>query len=291
MEDQRVIHGRIITPEEMGDIRELLCGHPNWSRRRLSGEVCARWNWRNAKGQLRDIACRTILLRLHRAGEIVLPQARHTGNNERRYRRIAECAHDTTAIEGLVGAITPLTLIAPRPSTPEDRLFIGLLQRYHYLGFKPIPGENMRYLAMAANGRPVACLLFAAAAWKVAARDRFIGWSAIARETHLSWVTNNTRFLIPPWVKVKSLASHVLARVSRRIAADWQQKYGHPIHLLETFVERPRYRGVCYRAANWICVGSTVGRTRNDRHTRIQVPIKDVYVYPLHRQFRRELGS
>ena len=149
----------------------------------------------------------------------------------------------------------------------------------------------MRYLALAANGRPVACLLFAAAAWTVAARDRFIGWSAMTRAAHLSLVANNTRFLIPPWVQVKSLASHLLARVSRRIKADWQQKYGHPIHLLETFVERPRYRGVCYRAANWICVGRTVGRTRNDRHTRIQAPIKDVYVYPLHRRFRQELGA
>jgi hypothetical protein len=159
------------------------------------------------------------------------------------------------------------------------------------LGFKPVPGENLRYLALAVTGQPVACLLFAAAAWQVAGRDRFIGWSAATRPTRLSLITNNTRFLIPPWVKVPSLASHVLARVSRRIVTDWQEKYGHPVHLLETFVDTARFKGTCYRAANWIDLGQTTGRTRNDRYSRIQAPLKDLYVYPLHRHFRRELGS
>jgi len=135
----------------------------------------------------------------------------------------------------------------------------------------------------------VSCLLFGSAAWKTAPRDVFIGRDAPTRERNLIYITNNTRFLILPWVKVPHLASHVLSRVSRRLSADWREKYGHPIYLLETFVDRTRFRGVCYRAANWTVVGQTKGRTRNDRRQTIHTTVKDVYVYPLTRDFRREL--
>jgi hypothetical protein len=289
MENQRVIHGRTVTPQDVTVIRELLDNHPDWSRRRLSLKVCAIWNWRNAKEQLRDIACRTVLLRLHRAGEIVLPVARHNSNSERRHCLVAQPSYDTASIEAPLRALTPLEIIIPQPNSAEDKLFKCFMQRYHYLGFKHVPGRNMRYMVFDSDGRPVACLLFAAAAWKTATRDRFIGWSTAIRESNLALITNNARFLILPWVSVKSLASHILSRVSRRIRPDWIEKYGHPVHLLETFVDRSRYRGVCYRAANWINVGRTVGRTRNDRQHRIQSSIKDVYVYPLTKHFRREL--
>ena len=289
MENQRVIHGRIITPQDVKVIRELLQHNSGWSRRRLSRELCTIWNWRNAKGQLRDIACRTVLLRLHRSGEIVLPTPRHSGNNEHRHCMVSEPACDVTPINSPLCALTPLQLIIVQPNSPEDHLFKYFMQRYHYLGLKHVPGQNMRYMALDCVGRPVSCLLFAAAAWKTAPRDQFIGWTPAARESNLAFITNNTRFLILPWINVTYLASHILSKICRRIRFDWLEKYGHDVHLLETFVDRSRYLGVCYRAANWINVGSTAGRTRNDRQHRIQSPIKDVYVYPLSKHFRREL--
>jgi len=289
MENQRVIHGRTITPQDVTVIRELLQEHPNWSRRRLSQEVCALWNWRNAKDQLRDMACRTVLLRLHRDDEIVLPTPCHNGNNERRHCTVSQPPYHTTPINAPLCALTPLHFVIPRPNSSEDHLFKYLMQRYHYLGFKHVPGQNMRYLALDRVGRPVACLLFAAAAWKVAARDQFIGWAPATRESNLVFITNNARFLILPWINVKCLASHILSKMNRCIRFDWLEKYGHPVHLLETFVDRSRYRGVCYRAANWINLGTTLGRTRNDRLHHIQSAIKDVYVYPLSKHFRRKL--
>ena len=289
MESPRVIHRRIVTSQDLTVIRELLQKHPAWSRRRFSREMCKLWNWRDSNGQLRDIACRTILLRLHRAGEIVLPTPQHSGNNERRYCTLSEVPYDKTPLTAPLQPLTPLEFIIPQPNSREYQLFKCLMQRYHYLDLKHVPGQNMRYLAFDRSGRPVACLLFAAAAWKATARDRFIGWETAARESNLTLITNNTRFLILPWVNIQCLASHILSTICRRIRSDWIQKYGNPVHLLETFVDRSRYRGVCYRAANWINVGHTVGRTRNDRQHRIQSSIKDIYVYPLSKHFRREL--
>ena len=146
-------------------------------------------------------------------------------------------------------------------------------------------------MVRAGPGQPLACLVFGAAAWKCQDRDRFIGWSAAQRQQYLGMVANNSRFLILPWVRVSGLGSWVLAQVSRRIAGDWQAKYGHRVVLLESFVERERFRGTVYRAANWQQVGVTAGRTRQDRHTRIQAPVKDIYVYPLRRDFREALGA
>ena len=147
----------------------------------------------------------------------------------------------------------------------------------------------MKYLVRDQLGRPLSCVLFGSAAWKTEPRDQFIGWDAVTRERNLMYLTNNTRFLILPWVTVPHLASHLLSQLSHRLSSDWDAKYGHPIYLIETFVERMRFRGTCYQAANWICTGPTKGRTRNDRYTTIEAPVKDVYVYPLHKCFRREL--
>lgn len=288
MNSERVIHGRTITPAEVEAVRRLIRDHPDWSRRRLSLEVCASWDWRNAKGELRDMACRTVLLRLHRGGELELPAPRQ-GDSCNRRRAVREVAHDTTPIRRPLHELTPLEVSIPPPRSADAALFKFLLQRYHYLGLRHVPGENMSYLIRDARGREVACLLFAAAAWKAADRDLFIGWPSAAREANLSFVTNNVRFLVPPWVEVKNLASHALALVGRRIGEDWVDKYGHPVHLLETFVDRSRFRGTCYRAANWICAGQTRGRTRNDQAHRIQAEVKDVYVYPLVKDFREVL--
>jgi hypothetical protein len=289
MNDQRKIHGRTITAKDVTAIQDLIQSHPDWSRRRLSREVCVNWDWCNAKGQLRDIACRTVLLRLHRAGEITLPVGRHNGNNHRRQDRIVEVDVDETPLCVELSALAPVKLVIARPRSDEHRLFKYLVHRHHYLGLGRVPGETISYLAFSASGRPVACLLFAAAAWKTAGRDSFIGWSSAQREANLSFLANNTRFLIPPWVEAKCLASHVLSLAQRRITADWPAKYGHRVHLLETFVDCSKFRGTCYKAANWTWVGRTVGRTRNDRRHRIDTPVKDVYVCPLNRYFRQEL--
>ena len=165
------------------------------------------------------------------------------------------------------------------------------MARFHYLGFGGAVGENLQYVVRDGQSRPLACLVFGAAAWKCQARDRFVGWTAEQQQQHLGLVANNTRFLILPWVKVPDLGSWILGRVAGRIARDWQSKYGHPVVLLETFVERQRFRGTVYRAANWQPVGVTAGRSRQDRHTCLQVPRKDIYLYPLRRSFREALGA
>jgi hypothetical protein len=289
MENQRIIHGRTITAEDVTAIHELLENHPDWSRRRLSRELCVNWDWRNSKGQLRDIACRTVLLRLHRAGEITLPVGRHNGNNHRRQDCIVEVDVNETPIYVELSALAPVKLVVARIGSHEHRLFKYLVHRHHYLGLGRVPGETISYVAFSAGGRPVGRLLFAAAAWKTAGRDSFIGWSSAQREANLSLLANNTRFLILPWVKVNCLASHILSLALRRIAADWTDKYGHDLDLLETFVDHSKFTGICYKAANWTWVGSTVGRTRNDRRHRISTSVKDVYLYPLNRHFRRRL--
>jgi len=175
--------------------------------------------------------------------------------------------------------------------TEERWLFEGLLHREHYLSYRSPVGENLQYLVRDRCARPVACVLFGAAAWHCAARDRYVGWDAATRQRHLSLLANNTRFLILPWVRVPQLASHLLGCLARRLSQDWQCKYGHPIYLLETFVQRDRFVGAAYQAANWQCVGQTQGRTRQDRADgqHQQVPIKDLYVYALHPRFRDHL--
>jgi hypothetical protein len=175
-------------------------------------------------------------------------------------------------------------------ANPRIPLFKFLLQRYHYLGHKVCVGENLKYLFRDRQGRILACMLFGSAAWKAKARDVFIGWDSVQRQRNLFLLTNNTRFLILPWVRVPHLASHLLALTRDRLSTDWMNKYGHPIHLLETFVERERFRGTCYRAAGWIHVGATTGRSRNDVHNTLRVPVKDIYLYPLGPDFREKLG-
>jgi hypothetical protein len=172
---------------------------------------------------------------------------------------------------------------------PQAARFNAYLARYHYLPYRSTVGENLGYLVQDRQGRDLACVLFGAAAWKIQPRDAFIGWTASQRQTHLGQIVNNNRFLILPWVRVRELASHILGRVARRVAHDWQAHYGHPVVLLETFVERDRFRGSCYRAANWCCVGQSQGRTRQDGQHQLQAPVKDIWVYPPHAGFRQAL--
>jgi Druantia protein DruA len=281
----RIIQGRTVTADDIESIRTLIARHPGWHRTRLSQELCWRWDWVAANGRMKDMAARTLLRKLHAEDLITLPAPVRSANNAFRHRSPAPVALAHTAINGPLGELTPLQLVSVTDA-PERRLFAGLLQRYHYLGYRGPVGENLQYLVYDRRGRVLSCVLFGAAAWTMASRDRFIGWERAERERNLALLANNMRFLIVPRVRVPHLASHILGRIARRIRRDWQRKYGHSLVLLETTVEQRRFAGTCYRAANWRCVGETRGRSRNDRYKQLKVPVKSVWLYPLTPQFR-----
>ncbi len=271
-------------------IRALLSANPQWHRSQLSVELCKLWGWQSPAGQYKDMACRSLLLKLERAGAIVLPprQGKRTFHSRPAYSTVP---HRQETISDHLTELVPLQITVVSQDTEDYKLFNCLLSQYHYLNYRGAVGENLKYLIRDVQDRPLACLLFGSAAWKTAPRDAFIGWTQKDREGNLRYLTNNMRFLILPWVRVPHLASHILSRIARRISADWHQKYGHPVYLLETFVDRSLFRGVCYQAANWILTGQTQGRTRNDRNHDIQATVKDIYAYPLVKDFRRRLCS
>jgi len=291
MTEIMVMQGRELRVEDIGMIRSLLAEHGDWRRTRISKELCQLWNWRNEQGRIKDMAARTLLLKLERAGIVQLPKLRRPSPSAFRNLNPPLVAHATEPIRCALRDLRPLKVSIVNPGSADLPLFNCLLSRYHYLGHRNTVGENMRYLVRDSAGRPVSCALFGSAAWKCAARDGWIGWDRGRREANLRFLTNNTRFLVLPWVAVPHLASHLLATLARRICADWQAKYGHPVHALETFVEKDRFKGTCYQAANWHCLGSTQGRTRNDRNHCIRAAVKDVYLYPLTPDFRQELSA
>jgi len=283
-----VIQGRSLREKDLTQIRALMECNPSWHRTRLSRELCQAWGWFNHQGQLKDMACRTLLLKLEALGYLTLPKRQAVSPNAYRHRALQDIFHETAPIEGCVQDLTPLSMEVVRDKGLLS-LFGFLLSRYHYLGYRGSVGENMKYVVVDKRGRPLSCVLFGSAAWKVRCRDRYIGWDREGRAQRLHLVTNNMRFLVLPWVRVPHLASHVLGRVVRRIREDWKKIYGHEVVLLETFVDVSRFRGTCYRGANWRYVGRTKGRGRNDRYNTIRVPEKDVYVYPLRPGFRESL--
>jgi hypothetical protein len=290
VDQELVVQGRVIRPEDLRLIRAWLEAHPDSNRTRLSRQLCAAWNWRNGVGRLKDMACRTLLLKLEARGQIRLPP-RVTGSvNGLRNGALPPIEHDQTAIQGPLKLLQPVRVQPVATGSSEALLFQFLLQRYHYLGHRNCVGQNLKYLARDRQGRPLACLLFGSAAWKAAARDRWIGWDAPQRQRHLGWVSNNARFIILPWVRVRHLASHLLGRAAARLSVDWQQKYGHPIYLLETFVEQPRFTGTCYRAAGWIEVGLTTGRTRNDDGLKPKAARKAIFLKTLSADALRRLA-
>ncbi len=286
-----VIQGRTIAPEDVALIRAALQGPAGSNRTRLSRELCRVWNWRNGTGRFKDMACRSLLLKLEARGWIRLPPRVTASVNGLRNRSLGRMEHDQRAVEGPLGCLQPIRLEPVAEGTTEALLFKFLLQRYHYLGHRNCVGQNLKYLARDRQGRPLGCLLFGAAAWKAAARDRWIGWDSQQRQRHLHLMSNNARFMVLPWVRVPHLASHLLGRAAWRLSADWQQKYGHPISLLETFVEAPRFAGTCYRAAGWVWVGQTTGRTRNDEGRQPPVPLKAIYLKALSAQAREQLTT
>jgi hypothetical protein len=286
-----IVQGRRLDGPELEQLRHWVSGHRGWSRRRLSVELASRWDWRNGAGQLKDMAARTLLLKLHQRGLLELPPRRQAPTKRMRCvaAELALAQEPPAAIGCALENLSPLQVQEVSRDATERTWIKGALGRYHYLGFNGAVGENLQYVICDGQGRRLACLVFGAAAWKCQDRDRFVGWSAQQRQKNLALIANNTRFLILPWVKVPDLGSWILGRVAGRLALDWQAKYGHLVVLMETFVEQPRFRGTVYHAANWQRVGRTTGRTRQDRHTCIQVAAKDIYVYPLRRGFREVL--
>ena len=286
------IQGRQLTPDDLTAIRDLILNNPGWHRTRISQELCRRWNWVNDKGVLKDIAARSMLRKLDSMGLIELPSPIRSANNEFRHQPILLESPEQTGslIAGSLSDFQPIRIKGV--NNPEDaRLFRGLLQQHHYLGYTGPVGENLQYLLYDCHDRILGCMLYGAAAWQVADRDHYIGWDASARKRNLSRIANNMRFLILPWVQIPHLASHILAKIRHRLSRDWQDKYGHPILLIETFVEQDRFAGTCYRADNWTCVGKTRGRSRNHNSGDPMVPVKSVWLYPLHRDFRRALTA
>ncbi|MEA3546712.1 MAG: DUF4338 domain-containing protein [Thermodesulfobacteriota bacterium] len=284
------LQGRQLTADDLFTIRNLITTHPDWHRTRISQELCRRWRWMNDKGRLKDIAARSLLRKLDSMGLIELPAPVRSANNEFRNQSVVLelSSQETTAIECRLSELQPLRI--HRVKSPEDTLlFRGLLQQHHYLGYTGPVGENIQYLIHDHQNSLLGCMLYGAAAWQVADRDQFIGWDEVARKRGLSRIANNMRFLILPWVRVPHLASHLLAATRRRLSKDWQEKYGHTILLLETFVEQDRFAGTCYQADNWIRVGKTRGRSRNHNSGDPTVPVKSVWLYPLCREFRQEL--
>nr|MBU1328716.1 DUF4338 domain-containing protein [Candidatus Omnitrophota bacterium] len=289
MEKIMVKQGRKITPADIQFIQQLLADNPSWGRTRLSKELCKLWQWYNPNGQMKDMACRSLLVKLEQAECIVLPPSQSKWSKVPHNHSIPLVPHVRQEVHCGLKTLMPIQIRTVTQPSSDNALFSCLLSRYHYLGYKRTVGENMKYLIRDCAGRLLACILFGSAAWKIAPRDTFIGWDRQRREKNLGYITNNMRFLILPWVQVPHLASHILSRISRRISKDWTVRYGHSIYLLETFVDRSRFRGVCYRAANWRLVGQTKGRTRNDCNNTIRVPLKDIYLYPLVKNFRKEL--
>jgi hypothetical protein len=280
--------GRAITPEAVAFVRAQLVAHPGVTRRALSRQLCDAWEWRQPNGTLCDALCRSLLLRLHRAGHVTLPPGRWTPGVRRRPQP-APVLVDRTVITGPLAALRPLTFHQVR-RTPDERLVDSLLAQYHYLGYQYPVGEHLKYL-VEAQGRPVGCVTWSSAPRHLGARDRFIGWSPEVRRRNLRLVAYNTRFLILPWVQVPHLASHVLGRMAPRVAADWRAVHGHPIYFLETFVDPARFRGTCYRAANWIVLGRTTGRGKAAPSLAPTRSIKEILGLPLTPDFRARLTA
>jgi hypothetical protein len=294
METVLSYRGRKVTDSDVSFIRQLIADNPASSRRALSQKLCEAWNWRQANGALREMVCRSLMLMLHRAGHIELPPVRWVNKNPlaRRAadrRKPVPTLVDTTSLQSSLAAIRPLEFRQVR-HTWEEPLFNSLLDRYHYLGYAQPVGEHLKYLVYAL-GRPIACLAWSSAPRHLGPRDRFIGWSSEARRKNIRFLAYNTRYLILPFVEVEHLASHILGRMAQLLSEDWNRVYSHPIHYLETFVDPGKFRGTCYRAANWKVLGRTTGRGKDAPTKKPNRSIKEVLGYPLTQDFRRRLGE
>lgn len=278
--------GRDFTDRELEKIRALIAEDASRTRAELSRLTCQALAWFKADGGLKAMSCRVAMLRMAEAGLITLPPPRRKPPPPQRIRFTSQ-SDPQPAITRAVHALPPLQLwrVVDRD---HSRLWNEFIHRYHYLGHKPLPGAQLRYF-VTVDQQIVAALGFGAAAWQIAPRDHFIGWSHQQRQSHLPWVVNNARFLIMPWVQSKNLASKILAMTARRLPDDWERQYRIRPVLLETFVDTERFTGTCYKAANWTYVGKTKGRGKLGPAGKQSVPIKDIWLYPLSRQFKQQL--
>ncbi len=281
--------GRSFSAEEIEQIRSLIASNPQYHRAQLSRSVCDELGWLRPDGRRKDMSCRVAMLRMEKDGLISLPPPLKGNGNGRNRPRLTAASDPQEPLSGSVGSLGQLSL-RPVETSVESSLWNELIERYHYLRYKPLSGAQIRYLIFSGD-RLLGALGFAGAAWKVAPRDRFIGWTAEQRERNLHLIVNNSRFLILPWITVRNLASRLLSIVAKQLPEDWHSRYRFRPLVLETFVQRDRFRGTCYRAANWIYVGQTQGRGKRDRHRQNSLPVKDVYLYPLHRRSWKNLTS
>jgi len=279
---------RELDAQDIAFIRAAITQHYAKGRSHISRVLCKSWAWVQPNGKPKEYAARDLLLRLEEKGFIELPPRIKQKNNLKRK------SFDQIPIflkEQLTGSIGDYPELSTRWVTSQDSyLWDYLLHHYHYLGLPKIVGEHLRHLAFI-NGQVVACLAWASAAWKVKARDQLIGWGEPTKRKNLHLIANNTRFLILPWIKVKYLASKVLSLSLKRLGSDWQKTYGHPVYLAETFVDNARFKGTCYQAANWHYVGQTKGSAKRGNAYRYHGQPKAIYLYPLHRHFRRFLND
>ncbi|HTM13815.1 MAG TPA: DUF4338 domain-containing protein [Bryobacteraceae bacterium] len=267
----------------------MIAENPGASRRRLSEKLCEIWQWKQANGALRTMVCRGLLLMLHRAGEIELPPVRFKTLNPFVVRATPPpMLIDTTPIAVALKELRPIELQQVR-RTGDEPLFNSLMEQHHYLKYEQPVGEQLKYLAWA-QGRPIACLAWSSAPRHLGSRDRYIGWNAEARRRNIRFIAYNTRFLILPWVHVPHLASHLLGRMAAILSNDWHRMYNHPIYFAETFIDPGRFRGTCYRAANWQLLGLTTGRGKNDQTNKPNRPIKEILGLPLTPRFREYLS-
>jgi len=279
---------RDVSTADVQFIRDLIAKDPTLSRRALSLTLCRHWHWTQNNGTLKDAVCRGLLLALHRAGHIELPPPRwYARQPARRHRIKAHRAIDTAPITGSLADLGSIELRQVRREDDEP-LLEALIGEHHYLGYSRPVGAHLKYLAYAGD-RVLAAAVWSSAPRHLAPRDRYIGWSMAARQANLHHVVYNSRFLILPWVTVPHLASHLLAKMTRQLSDDWQRLYGHPLYFAETFVDPTRFVGTCYRAANWIELGITTGRGKDDQTHRANRSRKTVLGYPLHRHFRARL--
>jgi len=286
------VGGQEFSDEILRRIGQTVADEPQLSRRGLSQRVCQWLDWRSANGQLKQMSARVALLKLQRQGIIVLPECRSAPPRRAEPAEEPQPMESPEPLECGLAQLQPVEVVlVGRAGSCSSQQWNQLMERYHRLGAGPLCGAQLRYLIRSRQQQWLGGLAFSAAAWQLAARDEWIGWSPAARQQNLQRVVGNSRFLIVPAVRVPHLASHVLGLVLRRLAADWQQRYGYEPWLVETFVERPRYAGTSYRASNWVAVGTTQGRGRQDRQGECGLSRKDIYLYPLKPQARRRLGE
>ena len=290
MESLLRYRGREVSSDEVTFIRKLIDEGPEASRREISLKLCTAWGWVQANGAARDAVCRGLLLALHRAGHITLPPPQWRPKRPPD-RRSPPPRADVPELPIAVSLreLGPVEIRQVR-RTPEEALVKSLVAQYHYLGYVHPVGEHLKYL-VTARGQPIACFCWSSAPRHLGPRDRHIGWSKAARKANIRFVAYQSRFLILPWVHVPHLASHLLGSMSRRLSADWERVYAHPIYFTETFVDPSRFRGTCYRAANWAYLGMTTGRGKDAQTTQPNRSLKQVLGYALVKDFRQRLSG